>query len=186
MTRLLTPFNLFGAMVLESNLLVCELPRSVFVTKSDTYKSLQTKTENAVPQGLSVVRGLVAEKFSVRVLARLAEAEQKTEVATEQQDYRIAWLTVLRADEGNHEPWRQAFWEIVGNTPEKAIPFWLCSYDAAADEFFPLHMLPLKYTKDWASDYLRGKRIAEKARISSLPHKQPVRALQLVPHEEAA
>jgi len=114
----------------------------------------------------------VADKFSVRVLARLADAEQRTQIATEQQDYRIAWLTVLRADEGNAEPWRQAFWEIVGNVPEKAIPFWLASQDAAFDEHFPLSMLPLRYTKTWASDYLCGKMIAERAREAKLPPKK--------------
>jgi len=116
----------------------------------------------------------VSAKFSVRVLARLAEAEQKTEVATEQQNYRIAWLTVLRADEGNPDPWKQAFWEIVGNTPEKAIPFWLCRDDLLHDEYVPLHLLELRYTKDWGSDYVHAKMIAEKARSAGLPPKKPV------------
>src|SRR6185369_4222019 len=107
----------------------------------------------------------------VRVLARLAEAEQSTQLALEQQDYRIAWLTVLRADEGCPEPWRTAFWQIVGNTPEKAIPFWLARDDAFRDEFFPESMLPLRYTKEWASDYLRGKMIAERAREAKLSPK---------------
>src|SRR5690348_6043645 len=110
-------------------------------------ESLQSAVDNSavLPQGLSIVRGLVSAKFSVRVLARLAEAEQKTEVATEQQNYRIAWLTVLRADEGDLDPWRTAFWQIVGNTPEKAIPFWLCRDDLLQDEYVPVHLLELRY-----------------------------------------
>src|SRR5690242_14341270 len=99
---------------------------------------------DSIPRGLAVVRGQVSSSFSVRVMSRLSEAEQKTEVATEQQDYRIAWLLVLRADEGNPDPWRQAFWEIVGNAPEKAIPFWLARDDAFRDECFPVSMLPLR------------------------------------------
>lgn len=130
-----------------------------------------------LPQGLAVVRGLVSAKFSVRVLAYLAEAEQKTEVATEQQDYRIAWITVLRADEGNQEPWRQAFWEIVGNTPEKAIPFWMCKADLLADDYVPLSMIDLRYTKDWGGDYIRAKMAADAARAANLPPKKPVTSL---------
>jgi hypothetical protein len=144
------------------------------VTATHDYETLRSTQDNCVPQGISVVRGLVSEKFSVRVLARLAEAEQKTEVATEQQDYRIAWLTVLRADEGNPEPWRTAFWEIVGNTPEKAIPYWLCRDDLLQDEHVPLPMLELRYTRDWGSDYVRAKMAAEAARAAGLPPKKPV------------
>lgn len=130
-----------------------------------------------LPQGLAVIRGLVSAKFSVRVLARLAEAEQKTEVATEQQDYRIAWLTVLRADEGNQDPWRQAFWEVVGNTPEKTIPYWQCKADLMADEYVPLSMIELRYTKDWGGDYIRAKMAADAARAAGLPPKKPVTSL---------
>lgn len=139
-------------------------------------ESLRSAQDNAdvLPQGLSIVRGLVSAKFSVRVLARLAEAEQKTECATEQQDIRIAWLTVLRADEGNPDPWKQAFWEIVGNTPEKAIPFWLCRDDLLQDEYVPLSMLELRYTREWGSDYVRAKMAAEAARNAGLPPKKPV------------
>jgi len=128
----------------------------------------------------------VSAKFSVRILSRLAEAEQKTELATDQQDYRIAWLTVLRADEGNAEPWRQAFWEIVGNTPEKAIPFWMARADLFRDEYVPLSMLDLKYTKEWASDYLRAKMAAERARQASLPTKKPVQSVRPNLNEEVA
>lgn len=128
----------------------------------------------SLPRGLAIVRGLVSAKFSVRVLARLAEAEQKTELAIEQQDYRIAWLTVLRADEGDAQPWRTAFWQIVGQVPEIAIPFWQCRDDLAHDEHVPLHMLPLKFTKQWGSDYIAAKMAADSARKAALPPKKPV------------
>ena len=174
-----TPLKSRGCVVASDNVTDIMLSGSAcseFVTNSPVDTTLRSEqVDSAVlPQGLSIVRGLVSAKFSVRVLARLAEAEQKTEVATEQQNYRIAWLTVLRADEGNPDPWKQAFWEIVGNTPEKAIPFWLCRDDLLHDEYVPLHLLELRYTKDWGSDYVHAKMIAEKARSAGLPPKKPV------------
>ena len=172
-----------GGCVLASDKeqILCKAPAifSSSVTKQIFTNDEVSRTGQSpvLPQGLAVVRGLVSAKFSVRVLAYLAEAEQKTEVATEQQCYRIAWLTVLRADEGNLDPWRQAFWEIVGNTPEKTIPFWMARADLFADEYVPLSMIDLKYTRDWGSDYIRAKMAADAARMAELPPKKPVTSL---------
>ena len=162
----------------DNQWILCEVPCSDFVTKPTIQEVTSsggfiTSPAPSLPPGLQIVRGLVSAKFSARVLARLSEAEQKTPIAIDQQDYRIAWLTVLRADEGNLDPWRQAFWEIVGNLPEKTIPFWQARADLLADEYVPLALIDLKYTKDWGGQYIRAKMAADEARAAELPPKKP-------------
>jgi hypothetical protein len=170
-----------------SDLLICEIACSETVTKSASFSASERSRLESVPaQGISVVRGLVSSKFAVRILERIAEAERRAVTPDEQQDYRIAYVTVLKADEGHPDAWRTAFYQVVCNTPEKAVPFWLARQDAFLDEYFPLSMLPLRYTKEWASDYLRGKMIAERAREAKLPPKKPVQSVRPKLNEEVA
>jgi hypothetical protein len=79
----------------------------------------------APPHSLTIVHGAVQNKISVRVLARLSEAESREPDAWLRDDYRIAWLTVLHCADGISDPWRFAFWKYLGRTPEKLIPLFL-------------------------------------------------------------
>lgn len=167
--------------------LICELSpssiyslfRSIFVTnlspENYTHRLADTNLEATRSQALplEIVRGLVSEKFSQRVLDRIAEAKDKEVYDPwRKDDLQIAWLTVLRADEGEADPWRLAFWQTLGEYPEKLIPFLVARADVDSDEHFPESLKPFRYTRDWPSVYLIGKKISERA--AALPPKKPM------------
>jgi len=54
-----------------------------------------------------------------RVWTRLSESEQHEIDLSLRDDLRIAKLCVLELDKGNPDPWRSAFWQYMGITPEK-------------------------------------------------------------------
>ena len=76
-----------------------------------------------------------ARDLSARICARLVQAEAKEPDAWLRDDYRIARMTVGLASRGNSDPWRFAFWQYLGKTPEKLIPFFVAraQRDAAMD-----------------------------------------------------
>jgi len=63
-----------------------------------------------------------ASDLSARICTRLCEAEAREPNAWLRDDYRIARMTVGNARQGNPDPWRFAFWQYLGKTPEKLIP----------------------------------------------------------------
>ena len=71
---------------------------------------------------ISIVAGSVDNALSTRVLAYLADAEAREPQPWFRDDIRISWLTVLHCAEGIADPWRFAFWQYLGATPEKIIP----------------------------------------------------------------
>jgi hypothetical protein len=63
--------------------------------------------------------------LSLRVMSRLADLEWREAQLYYQDDYRLAWLTVLRAAEGYPDPWAYSFWMYYGRHPKKLIPFFV-------------------------------------------------------------
>jgi len=63
-----------------------------------------------------------ASKFVQRVLSRLERAEWHEPNPHFQDDYRIAWITVLRASRGELLPHVSAAYAVVGLHPEKIWP----------------------------------------------------------------
>jgi hypothetical protein len=57
-----------------------------------------------------------------RIMSRLAQLEDSENNPHFQDDYRIAWMTVLNCSEGHADAWRYSFWCYFGKVPEKIIP----------------------------------------------------------------
>jgi hypothetical protein len=64
----------------------------------------------------------VAPPLAVRILSRLELAEWYEPNPHFQDDYRIAWITVLRADRGEAIPHVSATFTVLGLHPEKVWP----------------------------------------------------------------
>lgn len=169
-----SPFPSHG--VDPSELLLCELPSneafvpcSEIVTKTNIYTAAHELA--VIVAGFRIVTGSprVSESFVERVLARLAKLELKAPQG-DRDDYRVAWITVLKASEGHPDPWRQAFWQYHGEQPETLIPFfearaYLHSIYEGNYAVLDPH-LPLRFVRGWEEMYLQ---ILEK-----LPVKKPV------------
>lgn len=54
-----------------------------------------------------------------RILLRLEKAEEREPDPQLQEDYRIAWITVLYASQGYAEPHVAAFYQVLGIHPKK-------------------------------------------------------------------
>ena len=61
-------------------------------------------------------------RFAHRVLSRLERAEWHEPNPHFQDDYRIAWITVLRASRGERIPHVSATYAVLGLHPEKVWP----------------------------------------------------------------
>lgn len=78
-----------------------------------------------VPEArLRVQRGKISNRVSERVLCRIAQAEAREPDPWIRDDYRVAWLTVLRASEGCPDPFGLAFWGYYGTSWQRAVKFW--------------------------------------------------------------
>lgn len=79
-------------------------------------------------------------KFGERVLERIASAEWREVNPHYQDDYRIAWITVLRAGLGEREPDVSACYTVLGLHPNKVWPAIVARRHAIAgdhyEEFF--------------------------------------------------
>ena len=64
------------------------------------------------------------KKKTWRILEYLAAAKSKEPQITLQDDLELAWFTVLRASEGNPDPWGFSFWMLYGKTYVKAMKAW--------------------------------------------------------------
>jgi hypothetical protein len=64
----------------------------------------------------------VLASISDRVLLRLEEAEAKETDPWMRDDIRIAWITVLYASRGNHQPHIDATYRVLGIHPAKVWP----------------------------------------------------------------
>lgn len=82
-----------------------------------------------------------------RVLAELQRAETNEQNPHWQDDYRIAWITVLRAAQGVAEPHTSATYTVLGVHPDKVWPSIVARRKARLgplyEEFFGLE-LPAK------------------------------------------
>jgi hypothetical protein len=64
----------------------------------------------------------IRSPLTERILARLERAERREPNPHLQADYRIAWITVLRASRGELWPHVTATYEVLGLHPEKVWP----------------------------------------------------------------
>jgi hypothetical protein len=123
---------------------------------------------------LSIVRGHVSESFAARVLVRLSEAEWKAPLGA-RDDIRVAWITVLKADEGHPTPFAQAFFQYFGASPEKLIPFFAARADldrmyAQSQAAWLEKYLPFRHHDGWRETFAR---IQAEIDSEALPPKKP-------------
>jgi hypothetical protein len=139
------------------DLLVCELPR---IAQNVTF----------LPSpGLRIERGQV-NQVTEAVLKYLAGAEWNA-TAAERDDLRVAWICVLKADEGHPDPYRQAFWQYFGEQPETLVPFFAARahldriYSAATVATLDRNF-NFRFTPGWEKSYLAIlEELTEKARF---------------------
>jgi hypothetical protein len=123
---------------------------------------------------LSIVSGHVSESLVARVLARLSEAEWKAPLGA-RDDIRVAWITVLKADEGHPTPFAQAFFQYFGASPEKLIPFLAARADldrmyAQSQAAWLEKYLPFRHHDGWRETFAR---IQAEIDSEALPPKKP-------------
>jgi hypothetical protein len=116
----------------------------------------------------------VSDPFVARVLARLSEAEWKAPLAA-RDDIRVAWITVLKADEGHPTPFAQAFFQYFGASPEKLIPFFAARADldriyAQSQAAWMEKYLPFRHHDGWRETFAR---IQAEIDSEALPPKKP-------------
>ena len=123
---------------------------------------------------LSIVRGEVSESFVARVLDRLSESELKAPLGA-RDDIRVAWITVLKADEGHPTPFTQAFFQYFGESPDKLIPFLAARAEidriyATAQAAWMEKYLPFRHHDGWRETFAR---IQAQIDSEALPPKKP-------------
>jgi hypothetical protein len=83
----------------------------------------------------------MGEPLTRRILLRLEQAEAREPNPHLQDDYRIAWITVLNASRGQREPHVSASYTVLGLHPEKVWPSMVARRRADTgadyDKFFP-------------------------------------------------
>jgi hypothetical protein len=99
-----------------------------------------------------------------RVLARLQQAETREENPHFQDDYRIAWITVLRAVRGESLPHVSATYTVLGLHPEKVWPAIVARRRALLGplyvQFFGVDLPPKKPVQSERSPSWKGNRAA--------------------------
>lgn len=130
---------------------------------------------------LSIACGEVSDPFVARVLARLSEAEWKSPLGS-RDDIRVAWITVLKADEGHPTPFAQAFFQYFGVSPEKMIPF--LSARAELDRIYAQSQaawlekyLPFRHHDGWRETFARIQADIDSA---ALPPKKPAASVPAI------
>jgi hypothetical protein len=116
----------------------------------------------------------VSESFAARVLVRLSEAEWRAPLGA-RDDIRVAWITVLKADEGHPTPFAQAFFQYFGASPEKLIPFFAARADldrmyAQSQAAWLEKYLPFRHHDGWRETFAR---IQAEIDSEALPPKKP-------------
>jgi hypothetical protein len=64
----------------------------------------------------------MGHSLTMRVLSRVEQAESRESNPHFQDDYRIAWITVLRASRGERMPHVSATYAVLGLHPDKVWP----------------------------------------------------------------
>lgn len=129
---------------------------------------------------LSIVRGQLSESFVARVLARLSESEWKAPLGA-RDDIRVAWITVLKSDEGHPTPFAQAFFQYFGVSPDKLIPFLAARADldriyAQSQAQWLEKYLPFRHHNGWRETFAR---IQAEIDEQALPPKKPARSVEV-------
>jgi hypothetical protein len=76
------------------------------------------------------------QTWTVRILFRLEDAERRELNPHFQDDYRVAWLTVVNACRGEPQPFVAASYAILGLHPDKVWPAIMARRHAQLGKFY--------------------------------------------------
>lgn len=110
--------------------------------------------------------------LTLRVVDYLNWAQDNEERVQRRDDIAIARLAVILAGQGDPEPWRWAFMQLLGGTPEKLIPIFITRLSAHRDPISP--------------DATTEAESATNALANSLPPKKPSQSIGRLKDEEVA
>ena len=116
-------------LVPKSELVIIPIEEPVYTERLE--KNFSTTTLRPFKKVIKrdTVRSLVGvlgrkQSKSWRILDYLAAQRTKEVVAQFCTDLELSWFTVLRASEGNPDPWNFSFWMFFGKTYPKALKAW--------------------------------------------------------------